>query len=413
MTAVKITTIPGAGSLTLNGVTVTAGQTVSVANLNSGLLVWTPASNSNGAGNTSFTFQVQDDGGTAGGGVDLDQSANTITFNVNSVNDAPTGTDKIITTNEDTAYTLTATDFGFGDTSDSPANALTAVKITTIPGGGSLKLNGVAVTSGQAVTVANINSGLLVWTPTSNANGAANTTFTFQVQDGGGTANGGVDLDQSANTITFNVNSVNDAPSGTDKTITTNEDTAYTLTASDFGFGDVLDSPTNALTAVKITTIPGGGSLKLNGVAVTVGQTVSVANINSGLLVWTPAANVNGPVNTTFTFQVQDDGGTANGGVDLDQSANTITFNVNSVNDAPSGTDKTITTNEDTAYTLTATDFGFGDASDSPANMLSAVRITTTPGGGHADTQRCRRFGRPDGLSGEHQQRIIDLDACE
>ena len=57
---------------------------------------------------------------------------------------------------------------------------------------------------------------------------------------GGGTANGGIDLDQSANAITFNVNSVNDAPTGTDKTVTTNEDTAYTLTASDFGFGDGL-----------------------------------------------------------------------------------------------------------------------------------------------------------------------------
>ena len=32
-----------------------------------------------------------------------------------------------------------------------------------------------------------------------------------------------------------------------------------------------------------------------------------------------------------FTFQVQDDGGTANGGVDLDQSPNTITVNVDPV----------------------------------------------------------------------------------
>ena len=242
------------------------------------------------------------------------------------------------------------------------------MKITTIPGAGTLRLNGVAVTAGQTVTVANINSGLLVWTPASNANGTSNASFTFQVQDDGGTENGGVDLDQSANTITFNVNSVNDAPTGADKTITTIEDSAYTLTAADFGFGDSTDSPANALTAVKISTIPGTGTLLLNGVAVTAGQMVSVANINSGLLVWTPAANSNGISNANFTFQVQDNGGTANGGVDLDHSANTITFNVNSVNDAPTGNDKTITTNEDTAYTLTASDFGFGDATDSPAN---------------------------------------------
>jgi hypothetical protein len=36
-----------------------------------------------------------------------------------------------------------------------------------------------------------------------------------------------------------------------------------------------------------------------------------------------------------LTFQVQDNGGTANAGVDLDQSPNTLTINVTSVNDAP------------------------------------------------------------------------------
>ena len=33
---------------------------------------------------------------------------------------------------------------------------------------------------------------------------------------------------------------------------------------------------------------------------------------------FTPAANANGAAYASFTFQVQDDGGTANGGVDLD-----------------------------------------------------------------------------------------------
>ena len=70
----------------------TAGQFVSVADINAGLLVFTPAANANGTGYASFTFQVQDDGGTANGGVDLDQSANTLTINVTSVNDAPVNT---------------------------------------------------------------------------------------------------------------------------------------------------------------------------------------------------------------------------------------------------------------------------------------------------------------------------------
>ena len=68
---------------------------------------------------------------------------------------------------------------------------------------------------------------------------------------------------------------------------------------------------------------------------------------------------------------MQDDGGTANGGVDLDPTPNTITINVTAVNDAPAGTDKTVTTLEDTAYTFTAADFGFSDPNDSPANTLA------------------------------------------
>ena len=67
----------------------TAGQSVSVADINGGLLKFTPAANANGNGYASFTFQVQDNGGTANGGVDLDPSPNTITVNVTAVNDAP------------------------------------------------------------------------------------------------------------------------------------------------------------------------------------------------------------------------------------------------------------------------------------------------------------------------------------
>src|SRR3712207_8290560 len=48
-------------------------------------------------------------------------------------------------------------------------------------------------------------------------------------------------------------------------------------------------------------------SLRLNGVAVTAGQVVSVANINAGNLKFTPAANASGAAYASFTFQVQED----------------------------------------------------------------------------------------------------------
>ena len=110
-----------------------------------------------------------------------------------------------------------------------------------------------------------------------------------------------------------------------------------------------------------------------------------MADITGGKLKFTPAANANGAAYASFTFQVQDDGGTANGGVDLDQSPNTITINVTSVNDAPAGTNKTVTTLEDTAYTFTAADFGFTDPNDAPANNLLAVEDHHVAGRRHAD----------------------------
>jgi len=377
--AVKISTLPIAGVLADNGVAVAAGQFISLADITGGLLKFTPGANGNGAGYASFTFQVQDNGGTANGGVDLDQSPNTITINVTAVNDAPAGTDKIVTTLEDTAYTFTTADFGFSDPNDSPANTLLAVKISTLPLIGTLALSGVAVTVGQVITAANITSGLLKFTPVANANGTGYASFMFQVQDNGGVTNGGVDLDASPNTITINVTSVNDAPAGTNATVTTLEDTAYTFNAADFGFTDPNDTPANALLAVKISALPLVGALANNGVAVTAGLVISVANINSGLLKYTPGVNGNGAGYASFTFQVQDDGGTASGGVDLDASPNTITINVTAVNDAPAGTNKTITTLEDSVYTFTAADFGFTDPSDVPANTLLAVKISTLP----------------------------------
>ena len=60
-----------------NGTLVTAGQFVSVADVVGGKLTFTPATFASGANYASFTFQVQDDGGTAGGGIDTDPSPKT------------------------------------------------------------------------------------------------------------------------------------------------------------------------------------------------------------------------------------------------------------------------------------------------------------------------------------------------
>ena len=365
LAGIRITTLPTAGTLTLNGVAVAAGDLIAVASVP--LLSFTPALNANGPGHASFTFQVQDNGGTANGGVDLDQSPNTITFDVTPVNDAPSGTNAILTILEDTPRSFAASDFGF---SDIDGNALAAVRISSLPnaGAGRLTLNGNAVTVGTLVPVASLPQ--LVFTPAANANGFNLASFTFQVQDDGGTSNGGVNLDQSPNRITFNVTAVNDAPSGADATFTLNEDSSRTMSAADFGFSDI-DSP--SLAAVRITTLPTAGTLTLNGVAIGAGVLIPAARLSQ--LVFTPAANANGNGYASFTFQVQDSGS----GTNLDPTPNTITFNVTPVNDAPSGTDATLTTRANTPRSFAAADFGFSDVD---GDAFAAVRITSLPTAG-------------------------------
>ena len=53
--------------------------------------------------------------------------------------------------------------------------------------------------------------------------------------------------------MTVNVDRGQRRPGRRDKTVTTLEDTAYVFAASDFGFNDPSDTPTNSLRAVQIT----------------------------------------------------------------------------------------------------------------------------------------------------------------
>src|SRR5262249_44359072 len=80
----------------------------------------------------------------------------------------------------------------------------------------------------------------------------------------------------------------NDAPAGADKTSAILEDQSHTFVAADFGFSDPIDaassSGANIFAAVKIDTVAGGGALTDNGVVVSAGQVVSIADINAGKL---------------------------------------------------------------------------------------------------------------------------------
>ena len=376
--AVKFTVPSAYGTLTDNGVPVQSGQFVSATDIGNGLLVFTPQPNLNYYSPLYLgQFQVQDDGGTANGGVDLDPNPERMLVQFSLPNHAPSGTPTTVNSPYNTPYTLKTADFGFTDPHDNPANNLKAVKITLLSAYGTLTDNGVAVTAGQFVSATDISSGQLVFTPQPNLNYFSPLFLSlFQVQDDGGTANGGVDLDPNPQRMLINYAAPNHAPAGTPTTVFLTDNTLYTLKPSDFGFTDPNDSPSNNLKAVKFTVPSSYGTLTDNGVPVAAGQFVSATDISNGLLVFTPQPNLNyySPL-YLGQFQVQDDGGTANGGIDLDPNPVRMLFNLAVPNNAPVGTPTTVYSPDNTPYTLKTSDFGFSDPGDNPANNLKAVEF--------------------------------------
>ena len=117
-------------------------------------------------------------------------------------------------------------DFGFTDPSDTPANALAAVKVTTLPAVGSLKLDGVAVAANDFVAAADIAAGKLKFFPAANGNGAGYASFNFRSRTT-------VAPPMAATTRRHGQHDHSRCrlgqrcAAGADKTVTTQEDTAY------------------------------------------------------------------------------------------------------------------------------------------------------------------------------------------
>ena len=201
------------------------------------------------------------------------------------------------------------------------------------------------VTANTTYTLAQLQ-GMQFQTAT-NANGGP-ATFTWTVQDNGGTANGGVDTLTESLTIT--VTAVNDQPlrtAGTVNNLTVLEDSGNTslgLGTLAYGPGGGADEAGQTLTY----TVTGVPAATLGNITLADGTTVVTASTSYTLaqiqgMKFVGAANANGT--GTFSYSVTDSGGTANGGVNT--ITESIALTVNAVNDVPAGADKTIATLED------------------------------------------------------------------
>ncbi|MEQ1852782.1 MAG: Calx-beta domain-containing protein, partial [Chthoniobacteraceae bacterium] len=241
---------------------------------------------SEASGTTAFDLTANANHGTLGGGVPAEVPARQYTF----------------TTNEDTPLAIAAAGIRVNAT-DAEGSPVTATLVSGPSNAASFTLNA---------------DGSFSYTPVANYSGPD--SFVFRVNDGA--------LNSRFATVALTVVPLNDAPVGTDKTVSTMQDTAYVFTVADFGFSDPNDTPANTPQAVRITTLPAAGTVTLNGTPVTAGDFITVADITGGLLRFVPGPGAFGTGYANFTFQVQDNGGVLNGGIDLDQSPNTITVNV-------------------------------------------------------------------------------------
>jgi len=184
LSAVRIDTLPTAGTLTLSGGAVTAGQVVSAADITAGRLVFSPAAEANGTGYASLTFSVQDSHNT------YDTAPNTLTFTVTAVNDTPT--DLSLSANTVAEQAATGTVVGTVSGTDPDAGDTKTYSLTDTAGG-RFAIN---ASTGQ-LTVAD---GSLL-----NYEAATSHTVTVRVTDSGGQS-----YDE---TFTLNLSNVNEGQS--------------------------------------------------------------------------------------------------------------------------------------------------------------------------------------------------------
>ena len=278
-----------------------------------GSLSYTPVANASGSAVVTVTVTdggLDDNLATPG---DNGTVVRTFTVTVTSVNDAPSFTKGPDQTSIENAGPQTVTPWATAISAGPPDEAAQTLTFVVTN-----NTNPALFSAGPSVS----STGVLTYTAAANADGSA--TITLALQDNGGTAGGGVNP-SATQTFTITVTPVNAVPSftkGPNQTV-------------------LEDSGTQTVTPWATAISPGPGEA---------GQTVTfnvTANTNAalfstapavsstGTLTYTPAANASGTA--TITLVLQDNGGTAGGGVDT-SAPQTFTITVTAVNDAPTFT---------------------------------------------------------------------------
>ena len=258
-----------------------------------GTIDYTPNPGFNGTDTVTYTIS-DGNGGFA---------TSTVLINVAPVADPPTSADNAVTLDEDTSYTFAVSDFAFAD--QDPGDSLVAVRIDTIPTDGTLLFNGNPITAGVVISASDIASGRLIFVPDPDENGTGYATFDFSVSDG-------ILFQTTPNTMTVNVDPLQDPPVATDNAITVPEDS----TGVPLGLAAPTDIDGDTLTAT-VTGLPTQGTVFLtDGVTpVNNGDMLTVAQL-TGLVFDAPTTFTTAPAGS-FTYDITDGIDTDSGQVDI------------------------------------------------------------------------------------------------
>ena len=181
-------------------------------------------------------------------------------------------------------------------------------------------------------------------------------------------------------TITVTINGTNDAPSGSNNTVTTIEDNNHVFQASEFGFND--PDTGDALSRITVENLPTDGVLRFtndgtNWQDVSAGGNFTKAMIDAGWLRFEPASNENGSPYASFNFKVHD-------GDEASAYVAIMTINVAAWADAPTANDDTISATSGTVATGTV--LTNDSDPDGTTPTVSAIETGSSVGGGTSGT---------------------------
>jgi PGF-CTERM protein len=243
------------------------------------------------------------------------------------VNSPPSASSDSATTDEDVSVTVDVV----SNDKDPDGDTLEVSQITNGPGHGTAQITGAS-------------SDKIRLDPGTDQTG--DVTITYEVSDG----NGGTDTA----TLSVTVDPVNDEPTASDDSVSTNEDVSVTV--------DVVDNDNDpdgdSLDVTRITSGPGHGTAQITGAS-------------DDQIEFDPGADETGSV--SITYEVSD----GNGGTDTA----TLSVTVNSVNDPPSitlGGDQTARRSGQQTVSDFATGFDPGGGADESGQSVADFTVTVT-----------------------------------